>query len=60
MNLELLKNISVEINGRTFDPALEKQLEVYAIGLQPVLDGLREVSKEFPLALEPAPVYSPE
>jgi len=59
MNIELLKNISNEINGRTFDSALEKQLVLYAKDLEIVLNGLREVSKEFPLALEPAPIYSP-
>ncbi|PKG24356.1 hypothetical protein [Niallia nealsonii] len=60
MNMELLKKMSTELNGRTFDPALEEQLALYAQDFQPVLDELREVSKQFLLALEPAPVYFPE
>lgn len=60
MTKVLFESMSVELNGRTFDPVMEEAISIYMKDFMPVLNGLRNMAKEFPLSLEPAPVYSPE
>lgn len=60
MNASTLKSMSMEINGRTVYPELEKCLAQYTDDLEAMMKGVLQMSKGFPLDLEPAPIFTPE
>lgn len=57
---KILTLMSVELNGRTLNPCLEEAISVYEKEFMPAVQQLQKVSGEFPLSLEPAPIYIPE
>lgn len=60
MDANTLKSMTVELNGRTLYPELEGNLSQYSKDLQLMMQGILKLSKDFPLDLEPAPIFNPE
>jgi hypothetical protein len=60
MDANTLKSMTLELNGRTLYPELENCLPQYAKDLETMIRGVQKLSQNFPLDLEPAPVFSPE
>lgn len=59
MEIETLRDMTVQVFGRTMNPAIEAHLPQYAKELETLLDAARAVSREFSADLPPAGIFSP-
>jgi hypothetical protein len=60
MEVNVLREITTQISGRKIDPFLEDHLPQYAPEVTALLTVVQDVSRRFPVHLEPVPVFAPK
>lgn len=58
MEVSTLRNMTVELSGRTVNPAIDAHLPQYAKEVAGLLATVRAAAREFPAELSPASVFS--
>ncbi|GGH82513.1 hypothetical protein JOD43_002793 [Pullulanibacillus pueri] len=59
MELEMLKQMSEYINNRSWDPAFAKEIEKSIEEFPETMKALFNLTKDFPMDLEPVPIFMP-
>lgn len=57
MEINTLKKMTIELNGRSVNPALDSYLSQYTVEVAGILTAVREVADKFPAELSPAAVF---
>lgn len=57
MDANALRGITSGVYERKVDPVLEAYLSQFAVELKGVFQKMRELARDFPPGLEPAPVF---
>ncbi len=58
MEVSTLRSMTVELSGRTVNPAIDAHLPQYAKEVAGLLAAVRAAAQEFPAELAPASVFS--